>query len=543
MMSFRFAVLALTSVVAGLLLGPTAVGPDNYVTITSPSTIADVSSDGTPGATITGNAAYYYLGPSPSPASSSSSPERSVVTVDGTAVCDKGSVTRSCASKQIAMDVGGKDGQYAGSWTFFVPASVFRSSIDGLHTFTVEIYVIDSDGTPTLVGKDRRLIRLVPPGQLGHAPSAPAQQPSSSTSAPSPAASTLAVPNGTHTPGGHTASKLATGVADADSVYSALTPVQDVHLTATSAVILVAVTLILLLLIGFPGVLVESTVSEHYDELFPWVKRRREKEADPGSPAKVATWITVTLGVAIASIISGFVDPEFGLNLGSARLLLSSAVVFIVLSVIGWLIVEWVIHSTDPTLKPSIEFKWFSLLVVALAVLLSRLTGFEPGIVFGLIVGLSFGAALSTVQNARTVLVGIAYAFTLGLGSWLAYSALRPLLDSQPGVGSQFTLDLLAGMAVAGMSTLPVALLPIEGLGGAAVFKWNRWAWAVVYAAGLATFFVVLMPLPQAWGEISLSLWVWVILYACFAIGAILFWAFFRIKDGRATADAPRHGR
>lgn len=437
------------------------------------------------------------------------------------------------------------------------PPNGLASPLDGPHKFRVEIFVVTRSDrgsvTYQLVDWFEKEITLVPALEL----QSPSTSPTSSTSptqegqtsapptaTPTPTPTTAA-PRSASTPRGprHTASKLGTGSADADSVYSALTPVQDIDMTPTSALVLAAVTVILLLLIGFPGVLIESTVSKHYDELFPWVKRRREKENDLDSPAHVATWITVTLGVAIATVISGFIDPQFGLNPGSARVLLSSGVVFIVLSVLGWLIVEWVIHSTDPALKPSIEFKWFSLLVVALAVLLSRLTGFEPGIVFGLVVGLSFGATLSKAQNARTVLVGVLYALILGLGSWLAYSALKPLLESQPSVASQFALDMLAGIAVAGMSTLPVALLPITGLGGAAVFTWNKWVWTVAYAVGLATFFVVLMPLPQAWGEISLALTVWVILYACFAVGAIIFWAYFRIKDRSPTTEPARHGK
>lgn len=544
-MSLRLAVLAATSVLGGILAGGAfAVEPVEHITITSPSSIADVSSDGTPGATITGEAAYSPVRPA-SRASAVTADEWSMVSVDGKAVCVDGrsATGNDCTYQQIVMDFAETGGRFAGSWAFFVPAAMFSPSIDGWHTFAVELHVIGPDELYRLVGSDSKRIQVEPPPPTGRSTTTsqePGPSPSAVTAQPT---GTPAAAPGAQPPPDHTASRLRTGRAEADSVYSALTPVQQLHPTMTSVVVLVVVTLVLLLLIGFPGVLIESTVSKHYDELFPWVKRRRAKEADPRTPARVATWITVTLGVALASIVSGFVDPQFGFNLGSARLLLSSAAVFIVVSVLGWLAVERVIHFTDPALRPVVEFKWLSLVIVALAVLLSRSTGFEPGIVFGLVVGLSFGATLSTAQSARTVLVGVAYAFTLGLGCWLAYSALKALLEGAPSVGSEFALDLLAGIAVAGMSTLPVALLPITGLGGAAVFAWSRWVWAVVYAAGLATFFLVLMPLPQAWGEVSLALRVWVLLYACFAVGAILFWAFFRIKDGPPAIDARRHAR
>ncbi|MFE4467252.1 hypothetical protein ACFRFH_00430 [Leifsonia sp. NPDC056824] len=458
----------------------------------------------------------------------------------------------------VVLDSGSSSQE--GGWTVFLPAAVFpvaggdRSNphaIDGTYGIGVDI-LQSSDGglTVTTVARARKAITLVPLAALSAtpAPPGPSAPTGPGTAAPSSASPTAVAPvPSTRTPtpttvAAPTVSKLGTGAADADSVYSALTPAQDVHLTLTSGMVLIVLTLILLLLIGFPGVLIESTVSDHYDELFSWVRRRHRVRAaaGAGSPARLTTWLSVVAGVAVASIISGFVDPQFGVNPGSARVLLSSAVVFVVYSVVGWLAVDWVIHSTDPALKPTIEFKWLSLLVVVLSVGRSRLTGFEPGIVFGLVVGLSFGAAISAVESARTALVAVAYSFIVGLGSWLAYSALKPVLQAQSGSGHQFTLDMLAGIAVAGMSTLPVAFLPITGLAGGAVFTWNRWVWGAVYAAGLAAFFVVLMPLPQSWGEVSLALAAWVGLYACFAVAAVLFWGWFRLKDWRKAAHRAR---
>ena len=42
-----------------------------------------------------------------------------------------------------------------------------------------------------------------------------------------------------------------------------------------------------------------------------------------------------------------------------------------------------------PELAPVIRFAASSLIFVAIAVLLTRITGFEPGIVFGLVLGLA----------------------------------------------------------------------------------------------------------------------------------------------------------
>jgi hypothetical protein len=67
-------------------------------------------------------------------------------------------------------------------------------------------------------------------------------------------------------------------------------------------------------------------------------------------------------------------------------------------------------------------------------------------------------------------------------------------------------------------------LLPVRGLVGRDVWQWNRAAWAVSYAVGLAGFLLVLMPMPFSWATVSASIWAWGGLYAAYALAALGVW-------------------
>ena len=68
-------------------------------------------------------------------------------------------------------------------------------------------------------------------------------------------------------------------------------------------------------------------------------------------------------------------------------------------------------------------------------------------------------------------------------------------------------------MTVKGVSSLPLALLPLGTLDGAKVAKWRRVAWAVAYAVGLAAFMLVLLTIPKAWGEIPGDFVRWLVIF------------------------------
>lgn len=327
-------------------------------------------------------------------------------------------------------------------------------------------------------------------------------------------------------------SRLGSGQASAPSVLSATTAAQDVKLTPGHALLTALVTVILLLVVGFPGALLGSTLSDNYDRIFgraakrvqEW-RRRRAKLVVSTVPA----WLAIAVGMIAATLIAGFIDPEFGINPGSLRMLVSVAISFVLESLLGWWLVAKLVKRSDSTLNPKVRFRFGSLIVLALAVLVSRAVGFEPGMVFGLMVGLSFGASLALERRARVALIGSGYAFGLAMVGWVGYSVLAASLGDSPDFWEVFVSETLSGLAVSGIASLPLALLPVAVLEGGTLFAWKKGIWALAYGIGLFAFVVILMPLPFSWGEISTPFATWVALYVAYAVVAVGVWAWFTL--------------
>ncbi|HEY5230649.1 MAG TPA: hypothetical protein VIJ11_07140 [Galbitalea sp.] len=331
-------------------------------------------------------------------------------------------------------------------------------------------------------------------------------------------------------------SRLGSGQADAPSFLRAIPTVQTLGLTPVRALTTAALTVILLVLIGFPGQLIGSTLRENYDRLFGWAAplAARLKRAS-ASVNRLPRWAVTAIGITLASVISGFIDPQFGFNPGSVRVLLEVAVALALQSVLGGWIVGRVVRHRSPELAPVVEFKLLSLVIVVIAVVVSRLTGFEPGIVFGLVVGLNFGAVLTATNKARVALVGSAYALALGILGWIGYSIAVIAFGAHPGVGGSFAIETLSGLAVAGIATLPISLLPVQFLEGGDLFSWRRWVWALCYAVGLFAFLVILLPLPFSWGSVHTPLVVWAALYVAYCLVAVGLWALLRLRRRPAS--------
>lgn len=330
---------------------------------------------------------------------------------------------------------------------------------------------------------------------------------------------------------------LSSGEADAPSVLSAMVPVQDTGLTLNHALFTAAVTLVLLLVVGYPSMLLGNVLVDEKNRhralsrvSVSWMnaKGRADRPAIPG-------WAPVAVGMTLATVIAGFVDPGFGLNLGSLRMLVSVGLAFVIQNLVGWWLVRRALRITDPDLEPGIRFTFGSLPILLVAVIVSRIVGFEPGMVFGLIIGLSFGAKLGKRKQARVVLVGAGYAFGLAIVGWLGYSIVVSVAGGAPGFWAVFASETLSGLAVSGIAALPIALLPMVFTRGGAVFAWKKSAWALSYAIGLFSFFVILLPLPSSWVEVGVPLVTVVALYVAYAVLAIGAWALYRYAKPRAA--------
>jgi hypothetical protein len=298
--------------------------------------------------------------------------------------------------------------------------------------------------------------------------------------------------------------------------------------------------LMLMLVVGWPSTLLNSVVGSRYQSIVRAVTtrfRRKPKRADaaaapppdatPAAPGPVRQsrlpgWL-MWPGFALAAILGSFVDPDFGINPMSLRLVITLFLSFLLFNLGAWAVVRGVARRLQPESDPYLRFRWGSLVIVAVAVLITRLLGLEPGVIFGLVAGIAYATALQAAKSAVVTIVGSAVGLGLALVAWIGYSLLAPIpVDNFAYV---FLVEFLAGVTVKGVSTLPLALLPLGTLDGAKLFGWRKVVWGASYVIGLAAFMLVLLTIPKAWGEIPGDFLRWLVLFGGYALIAIVVWA------------------
>jgi hypothetical protein len=216
-------------------------------------------------------------------------------------------------------------------------------------------------------------------------------------------------------------------------------------------------------------------------------------------------------------------------------MVLSLLAIFAIQSVGGWAVIRAVVGrggvpvTFRPNINPGI------LLVLVLAVVLSRLLGFEPGVVYGAFLGLTFGATLQGARQARVLVSGTIYVVALSFLSWILYTVGVLFQWQNAGPGGAFAVETLSGLVVAGASGLAIALLPHKSLDGGTIWAWNKLIWAVLY--GVAAFYalVVLGILPYDGETISAPLLGWLALYGVYGLAGLGVWLVTR-SQARAAA-------
>jgi hypothetical protein len=319
-----------------------------------------------------------------------------------------------------------------------------------------------------------------------------------------------------------------TGLDD-PSTLSGLRTIQDAAPTGVQWAVIGTGSLMLMLVVGWPSTLLNSVVGSRYQSMVRWVTSRfRRKKADAVPPPEgtikrsgLPGWL-MWPGFALAAILGAFVDPDFGINPMSLRLVVTLFLSFLLFNLTAWTIVRRVAVRLQPESDPYLRFRWGSLLLVIVAVLVARLLGLEPGVIFGLVAGIAYATTLQAAKSAVVTIVGSAFGLGLALVAWVAYSLLAPAqIDNFAYV---FLVEFLAGVTVKGVSTLPLSLLPLGNLEGAKLFGWKRLVWGVSYVVGLAAFMLVLATIPKAWGEIPDFLrWIWI--FGAYAVVAVVIWA------------------
>jgi hypothetical protein len=244
--------------------------------------------------------------------------------------------------------------------------------------------------------------------------------------------------------------------------------------------------------------------------------------------------------IMASALLYGLLDPTFGIDLSSLATFLGLALGMIVMVLAFG--IPMFIGARRQKLGLSARALPGTLLVALACVLISRIADFQPGYLYGLIIGFTFSRVLSKAETGRLDAFAAGTALALAVIAWILLPIVR---DSDAADARAFTAAMieaaLATVVVAGLEAAAISMLPLRFLPGERVRAWNQRVWAGIL--GTAAFgFCHLLLNPQS-GYLAdstrTSLFTVVLLLAVFGGGSVLFWAYFRFRPQRATPAAP----
>lgn len=323
------------------------------------------------------------------------------------------------------------------------------------------------------------------------------------------------------------------------SFTNTLQTVADVRITATTLGIAGLVASAFLLLVAFPAELLEGTIRANYRRLFWWMDpvAQRFAKVREVAAARINRWVGTIGIIAGTAVVLGFADPGFGFNGASLRLWMALVISIVLLNVVVSSIVMSVAERRfriGSTLEPMPA----ALLLVAASVIVSRLAGIQPGLLFSIVLGIAFAYELSRRQDALLTMLGVGLSIAIGVAAWLGYSALAATGGDDPGFWHLLAQEILAATTVEALATMVIALLPLDFLDGKSLFQWNKWAWAGIYVVAIVTFVIIILPLANNWGEATAPFLGWGALFGGFAAFAVLAWALLRYIPARRGVEA-----
>ncbi|WP_062385398.1 hypothetical protein [Demequina iriomotensis] len=322
----------------------------------------------------------------------------------------------------------------------------------------------------------------------------------------------------------------------------------DLHMTPLRIAGAAALASAFLLLAGIPAELLQSTLTENYSRAFGWLApHRRGRRRSRIARLVTRPWLACGITVALATLILGLGQTEFRFGADEAITYVS---LWLSLSILNLGLNAGRLAAARGRLRVPGRLMPLpgALIVVTISVVISETLHIEPALLFGVVVSVQYGRAVSTRHEGRLALLGVSTAFTLGVVSWILLSVLESTFAGSDALLVTLAEETLAGTVLETLAAMVVGLLPFTYLDGKAIHDWSRRVWAVAYFVAAIAFVLIAVPTGEDWNSSRTPLLTWLLIVGGFGAIALSAWAAFRFIPERhaphpaveeAAGDAP----
>ena len=286
-------------------------------------------------------------------------------------------------------------------------------------------------------------------------------------------------------------------------------------------------------LVPFPAEFFNNTISEHHDQIKSWFRRKRREAV---STAWEKRW-GLALGLVAMALLYGFLDPGFGLNAASIPTFVG-LLLGVLITTLGFALPTLLMRRARNGDRGRMRILPVALLVGVTCVVISRVINFQPGYLYGMVLGLIFGIEIDDKTSAREVAVTSLVMVFIATIAWFGLGAVR---SGESGTLTDLTEATLAMTTVAAFEALVFGLLPIHGMPGKVLFRHRRWLWAVIWSVAVLAFFHILVN-PQSGYLVDTALVPVAATYgllAFFTLVSAALWGWFRLQDRKRVVSYP----
>lgn len=297
----------------------------------------------------------------------------------------------------------------------------------------------------------------------------------------------------------------------------------------------------IVLFLTFPSQLFNHTLEENYAEIrrrsirflhlpASWESPPVSTLAPKNATAAPLFWLIVALGALLGSLL----NPRFGFNLPTLFGLLATA-----FTILWGLLVSYTIARAFRSARHTPSSTYFKalpagLLVAALCVLVSRLTDFTPGYLYGVVYSVAFLQKLPKQQDGQLTTLSSFASLLLALAAWLLWTPLHTLNVTGPlALLLLIATSVLASLFVGGLISNLLNLAPLRFLSGHKLFTWRRPVWALLFGFALFLVLQVLLFPAQGGHAGSTPLLTALILLGVFGLFSLCFWWYFASKKAK----------
>jgi hypothetical protein len=296
---------------------------------------------------------------------------------------------------------------------------------------------------------------------------------------------------------------------------------------------------IILLLIAIPAHFLDDTIEANSHRIAGWFSRlapvaerwRRLRSRLPHIP------FSGPMIIVLASVAFGFADPKFGFDLVSLRSTLALAIGLLLVMEVPNLATSALLRRRW-SVRARIVVQPGALVLSVAGVVASRILGFHPGLLIGLVMGLELASYARAEHRKRAVALRMGISAGIATGAWLIYSLLSAGPESHDFLGL-LTRESLVAATDEGLTGLVVALIPVTFMEGKQLFEGSRWLWAAI--AVPVGFLFAMLVLPRAFTEEGpdVSFWAWIAVLVLFSALALAAWLAFRLTARAGSTREP----